>query len=280
MTSEPLNQEPATLVLAAFKGWSEAAEVSTEALEYLLEHWDYISCTEIDCSDYYSLTENRPIIDIDAHGNKEIFWPQTTVHHVKSPTLPNTNIYIVIGDEPNLRWQQFCTDILAATTPKAPGLIITLGGMLAEVLHNRPVIVHGSTSDVTIQALTGYEPSRYEGPISILAALQEEFEKVGFSAVSVQALVPHYVYTDTCPKASLALLRGLEEILDTSIPLEDLIDEARAWQTGADDFVANDEELIEYVRNLELHSDTSDLPEASGEQIAREFERYLRRREI
>jgi hypothetical protein len=280
VASEPLEKDPATLVIAAFKGWSNASDASTDALEYLLEVWDVISVTEIDRDPYYSYTDNRPEVLISVDGNREIFWPQTMVHHVKAPTLPNTNIYIVIGDEPNMRWQPYCAEIIKALTPKSPGLIITLGGMLAEVLHNRPIPVHGNATDPRIQAITGFETSRYEGPMSILGVLQDECESVGFESASLWAAIPHYVSNDPCPKASLALLRGVEDILDTSIPLDELTEEARAWQTGADEYVTNDDDLVDYVRTLEESIETSDLPEASGEEIAREFERYLRRREI
>ena len=280
MTSEPLEKDPATLVIAAFKGWSNAADASTDALEYLLEVWDVVSVTDLDRDPYYSYTDNRPEVLISVDGHREIFWPQTTVSHVKSPTLPNTNIYIVIGDEPNLRWQGYCAEIIKSITPKTPGLIITLGGMLAEVLHSRPIPVHGNATDPRIQAMTGFETSRYEGPMSILGVVQEEFEAIGFESASLWAAIPHYVAGDPCPKASLALLRGIEDILDTSINLDELVEDARAWQTGADELVAGDEDVADYVRNLEANSEASDLPEASGEEIAREFERYLRRREI
>ena len=116
--------------------------------------------------------------------------------------------------------------------------------------------------------------------MSILGILQDECEAIGFESASLWAAIPHYVAGDPCPKASLALLRGIEDILDTSINLDELVEDARAWQTGADELVTGDEDIAEYVRNLEASSSASDLPEASGEEIAREFERYLRRREI
>ena len=279
MTEGPLDKDPATLVIAAFKGWSNAADASTDALEYLLEVWDVVSATEIVRDEYYSYTDNRPEVLISADGQREIFWPQTIVHHVVTPTMPNTNIYIIVGDEPNLRWQQYCAELLTVINPTTPGLLITLGGMLAEVLHSRPIHVHGHATDPRIQASTGYEPSRYEGPVSILGVLQDELETFGFETVSLWAAIPHYVAADPCPKASLALLRGVEDVLDSAIPLDELVENARAWQSGADELAATDEDIADYVRGLEESSEETELPEASGEAIAREFERYLRRRE-
>ena len=279
MTEGPLDKDPATLVIAAFKGWSNAADASTDALEYLLEVWDVVSVTEIARDEYYSYTDNRPEVLISVDGQREIFWPQTIVHHVVTPTMPNTNIYIIVGDEPNLRWQQYCAELITVINPKTPGLLITLGGMLAEVLHSRPIHVHGHATDPRIQASTGFEASRYEGPVSISGVLQDELEAFGFETVSLWAAIPHYVAGDPCPKASLALLRGVEDVLDIAIPLDELVENARAWQTGADELTATDEDIADYVRSLEESSEASDLPEATGEAIAREFERYLRRRE-
>jgi len=273
------DKDPATLVLAAFKGWGNAADASTDALEHLLEVWDVVSVTETARDEYYSYTDSRPEVLISVDGQREILWPQTIVHHVVTPTMPNTNIFIIVGDEPNLRWQQYCAELISVINPVTPGLLITLGGMLAEVLHSRPIHVHGHATDKRIQAITGYETSSYEGPVSILGVLQDELESFGFETVSLWAAVPHYVAADPCPKASLALLRGVEDVLDISIPLDELVENARAWQTGAEELLVSDEDLADYVRGLEADTKESDLPEATGEAIAREFERYLRRRE-
>ena len=279
MTEGSHDKDPATLVLAAFKGWGNAADASTDALEHLLEVWDVVSVTEIARDEYYSYTDSRPEVLISVDGQREILWPQTIVHHVVTPTMPNTNIFIIVGDEPNLRWQQYCAELISVINPMTPGLLITLGGMLAEVLHSRPIHVHGHATDKRIQAITGYETSSYEGPVSILGVLQDELESFGFETVSLWAAVPHYVAADPCPKASLALLRGVEDVLDISIPLDELVENARAWQTGAEELLVSDEDLADYVRGLEADTKESDLPEATGEAIAREFVRYLRRRE-
>ena len=96
-------------------------------------------------------------------------------------------------------------------------------------------------------------------------------------AVSLWAAVPHYVSQPPNPKATLALLNRLEDLLDLRIPLGELPEDARAWQVGVDQLAAEDSEVAEYVQTLEEARDTAELPEASGEAIAREFERYLRR---
>ena len=77
-----------------------------------------------------------------------------------------------------------------------------------------------------------------------------------------------------------ALVRKIEDVLDIPVPLGDLVEEARAWEVGVDELAEDDEEVADYVRQLEQARDTTELPEASGEAIAREFERYLKRRNV
>jgi predicted ATP-grasp superfamily ATP-dependent carboligase len=122
------------------------------------------------------------------------------------------------------------------------------------------------------------EPSTYEGPTGIVGVLQEACERFGIPAVSLWAAIPHYVSQAPSPKATLALVRRVEDILDIPVPLDELVEESRAWETGVNELAEDDEEVAEYVRQLEEARDTTELPEASGEAIAKEFERYLRRR--
>ena len=109
--------------------------------------------------------------------------------------------------------------------------------------------------------------------------LQDACARPGLQTVSLWAAVPHYVAQPPYPKATLALLRWIEDLLDIPMPLGDLSEEARAWEHGVDELAAQDSEVAEYVRDLEERKDATELPEASGDAIAREFERYLRRRE-
>jgi len=278
VSTEPVASEPTTLVIAAFKGAVHATEAATDALEHLLDVWDVMSVTEIGHDDYYSYTETRPEMVITEDGRSEIFWPQTSIHHVVTPTLPNTNIYIVIGDEPNLRWQKFCGELLAVINPSSPGLLISLDAVATDVIHTRPFPVYGYTTDPRIQAATGFELSSFEGPVNIVGLLQSELEVFEYSSAFMFATIPNYISSDPCPKASLALLNMLEDVLDVAIPLDELVENARSWQISADRLASEDEDLAEYVRLREEELDAMELPEASGESIAREFERYLRRR--
>jgi predicted ATP-grasp superfamily ATP-dependent carboligase len=154
-----------------------------------------------------------------------------------------------------------------------------LGALLADTPHTRPIPVSGTTSDDAMRDRLDLEESTYEGPTGIVGVFQDACVASGMPAVSVWAAVPHYVAQPPCPKATLALLGMVEDVLGIAIPLGDLPENAKAWERGVDELASEDDEIGDYVRSLEETRDTAELPEASGEAIAREFERYLKRRQ-
>jgi len=156
-------------------------------------------------------------------------------------------------------------------------MVVTLGALLADSPHTRPVPVNGTASDRATTDALGLERSRYEGPTGIVGVLQDACSHAGLPAVSFWAAVPHYVSTPPVPKATLALLRRVEDLLDLAVPLGELPEEAREWERQVDEVAAGDDEVKAYIATLEDREPAADLPEASGEAIAKEFERYLRR---
>ena len=185
---------------------------------------------------------------------------------------------LVQGIEPNMRWRGFCSELVESFTTLGAELVLLLGALLADSPHTRPVPVTAAASDPALAADLRAEPVDYKGPTGIVGVLQHACADAGIPAVSLWASVPHYVAQPPCPKATLALIRGVEDVLDVSLPLADLPAEARAWERGVDELAEQDTEVAEYVRTLEEAKDATELPEASGDAIAREFERYLRRR--
>jgi hypothetical protein len=178
-----------------------------------------------------------------------------------------------------MRWRSFCNEILGFAHELGVELVVILGALLGDTPHTRPVPVSGVTSDPDLARTMDLEETKYEGPTGIVGILQEACTHAGVPAVSLWAAVPHYVSQPPNPKATLALLNRLEDLIDMRIPLGELAEDARAWQLGVDQLAAEDSEVAEYVQTLEEARDTAELPEASGEAIAREFERYLRRRD-
>jgi proteasome assembly chaperone (PAC2) family protein len=265
------------VLVAAFEGWNDAGDSASGTVEHLREVWDAQLLAELDSEDYYDYQVNRPHVGIDENGERHLTWPATRVFVARVPLFPR-DVVLVQGIEPNMRWQQFVREILGLAAELEVSMVLTLGALLSDIPHTRPVPVTGTTSDAAMAADLGLEPSTYEGPTGIVGVLQDACTRFGIPAVSLWAAVPHYVAQPPCPKATLALVRRVEDILDIPVPLGDLVEESRAWETGVDELAEEDEEIAEYVRQLEEARDATELPEASGEAIAREFERYLRRR--
>lgn len=266
------------VLVAAFEGWNDAGEAATGVVEHLEESWQAVPLGKIDPEEYYDFQVNRPHVSVDETGVRSLDWPTTRVSLAR-PAGVGRDVVLVRGIEPNMRWRGFCAELLAAVRDLGVERIVTLGALLADVPHTRPVPVTVSTSDEKLAKSLGLEPSRYQGPTGIVGVLQDAARRDGLVATTLWAAVPHYVAQSPCPKATLVLLRRIEDLLNLPVPLGDLPDEARAWQHGVEELATEDPEIADYVRRLEQARDTTDLPEASGEHIAREFERYLRRRD-
>jgi len=266
------------VMVAAFEGWNDAGEAASGAVAHLRTVWDAQPLADLDSEEYYDYQVNRPIISMDETGIRSLTWPSTRVYIARVPLFPR-DLVLVQGIEPNMKWQQFVREILGLAAELDVSTVITLGALLSDTPHSRPVPVTSTSSDAALQVEHDHlEASQYEGPTGIVGVIQEACSRFGISALSLWAAVPHYVAQPPCPKATLALVRRIEDILDVPVPLGDLVEEARAWEAGVNELAADDEEVADYVRQLEEARDAVDLPEASGEAIAKEFERYLRRR--
>lgn len=265
------------VVIAAFEGWNDAADASSTVIDHLIEVWQARTVGQVDPEDFYDYQMNRPSLATDLNGHRSLTWPTTRIA-VASPPGLDRDVVLVRGLEPNMRWRQFCAELLAACDDLGGRLIVTLGALLADTPHTRPVPVTGSATEPDLVDRLKLDQSTYEGPVGIVGVFQDACTQLDLPAVSYWAAVPHYVAQPPCPKATLALVGALEDLLETSIPLGDLPEEARAWERGVDELAQEEEEIADYVRALEETRDTTDLPEASGEAIAREFERYLKRR--
>ncbi|MFG2289036.1 PAC2 family protein [Streptomyces sp. NPDC048595] len=270
------------VMVAAFEGWNDAGDAASAAVAHLDREWKGEVFAALDAEDYYDFQVNRPTVFLDG-GVRKITWPTTRLSVVRVGDANGKgrarDLVLVRGIEPSMRWRSFCNEILGFAHELGVEMLVVLGSLLGDTPHTRPVPVSGVTSDADLARRLDLEESRYEGPTGIVGILQEACTHAGVPAVSLWAAVPHYVSQPPNPKASLALLNRLEDLLDISIPLGELSEDARAWQLGVDQLAAEDSEVAEYVQSLEEARDTADLPEASGEAIAREFERYLRRRD-
>ncbi|MFE6484487.1 PAC2 family protein [Streptomyces sp. NPDC057757] len=266
------------VMVAAFEGWNDAGDAASTAVAHLDKEWKGEVFAALDAEDYYDFQVNRPTVWLDG-GVRKITWPTTRLSVVRVGGEKPRDLVLVRGIEPSMRWRSFCNELLGFAHELGVELVVILGALLGDTPHTRPVPVSGVTSDADLARTMDLEETKYEGPTGIVGILQEACTHAGVPAVSLWAAVPHYVSQPPNPKATLALLNRLEDLIDLRIPLGELPEDARAWQLGVDQLAAEDSEVAEYVQSLEEARDTADLPEASGEAIAREFERYLRRRD-
>ncbi|MGI8433671.1 MAG: PAC2 family protein [Nocardioidaceae bacterium] len=265
------------VVIAAFEGWNDAGEAASDAIEHLLVTWNATLLATVDPEDYYDFQVNRPHVGFDSSGERELSWRSTRFWHCFSPPS-GRDVILVTGIEPNLRWRSFCAEVLDYVNGLGSQTLITLGALLADVPHTRPVPITGVSSNADLVEKHRLETSRYAGPTGILGVLQDAAHNRGLSTLSYWAAVPHYVAQPPAPKATLALLGQLEDFLGAPIDMRGLPEEAKAWERGVDELASDDSDVADYVRSLEEERDTAELPEASGDAIAREFERYLKRR--
>ncbi len=280
MSAQPSQELPTgeAVLLAAFEGWNDAGSAATHALEHLHEVWAAEQVDELDPEEYHDFQVNRPHVSTAADGTREITWPTTAIALATAPRS-GRRVVIVHGIEPSMRWRRYSTELLAIAEGLGVRHVVTIGALLADVPHTRPIPVTATCEEAALRERLGLERSTYEGPTGIVGVLAHEAQQRGLSSVSLWAAVPHYVAHPPSPKATLALLHRVEEMLGEPVPMGELPDDAAAWQHGVDELAGEDGEIGEYVRQLEEAKDTAELPEASGEAIAQEFERYLRRRD-
>jgi proteasome assembly chaperone (PAC2) family protein len=271
------------IMVVAFSGWNDAAEAATGAASHILGCWTDPSFTvtpeliaDLDSEEFYDFQVNRPMISVDDSKIRSLTWPGTQVFGLATPDL-DFDFVVVRGVEPSMKWKTFVKDILDLADDLEISMIITLGSMLADAPHTRPITVSGSGANPEIAKRLGVEVSSYEGPTGILGALQDGCIRRGIDAVSLWAAVPHYASGSPSPKATLALVNALEDFLEIDIPQGELPDSSLEWEKDVNDLAQEDTEVAEYVKALEESKDASDLPDVSGESIARELERFLRR---
>ncbi|MEV7962181.1 PAC2 family protein [Oerskovia paurometabola] len=265
-------------MLAAFEGWNDAGSAATAALLHLHDLWDAQDLAELDPEEYHDFQVIRPVVTTGEDGRREISWPATKIVAATAPGS-GRRVLLVHGIEPSMRWRRYCRELLDLAEREGVTTVVTLGALLADVPHTRPIPMTATSESAGLRAVLDVEPNSYEGPTGIVGVLQHAAAERGMQSVSLWAAVPHYVANPPSPKATIAILSRVEELLSDPIPLGDLPEEAEAWQHGVDELAAEDEEIAEYVHQLEEAKDTAELPEASGEAIAREFERYLKRRD-
>ena len=254
------------VMIAAFEGWNDAGEAASAVIEHLAEIWDAEVVAALDPEDYYDFQVNRPRVLLEG-GKRRISWRTTRVL-VATDTSLGRDVVLVQGVEPSFRWRAFAIELMELAQATDVSMVITLGALMADVAHSRPIPVSATSDSEDTRHRHDLEMSTYEGPTGIVGVLADAATQVGIPSVSAWAAVPHYAGHSPSPKATLALVSRLEELLDAPIEHADLDEDSRAWERGINELASSDSEVAEYVESLEEAQDTADLPEASGDAIA------------
>jgi hypothetical protein len=268
------------VLVVAFEGWNDAGEAASGVVQTLRDELDVHPIAEVDPEDYFDYQFNRPTVETDEDGNRILVWPGVSIYGPAQPSAaPGAAIYLLLGTEPSRGWKTFTEEVFEVIEDAEITGIVFLGAMLADVPHTRPISVFTSSENAEVRDSLGIEKSSYEGPVGILSVLSAAADKAGIATISIWASVPHYVHNSPSPKATLAIIERLEQLIDVVIPRGELVEESAAWENGIDALAGDDEEMAAYIEQLEQARDTVDSPEASGDAIAEEFERYLQRRD-
>jgi proteasome assembly chaperone (PAC2) family protein len=268
------------VLVCAFAGWNDAASAATAALEAVAASLDSEVVARIDPEEFYDFQVNRPNIRLVEGQTRQIDWPANTLVAVTVPSAER-DLVLLSGVEPNVRWRTFAEAVVSAAERLGVEMVITLGALIADVAHTRPVPITGLASDPELVQQLGLSRSNYEGPTGIVGVVHDACGRRQISSASLWAAVPHYVAAVPNPKAALALLRRLEGLTGVAVDASELEDATERFEDQVDRAVSANPEIEELVRNLEAAQETElqlgqDVP--SADAIAQEFQRFLRQR--
>ena len=258
------------IMVIAFAGWNDAGGASTWAIRSLIEKTIATEILTFDSEEFYDFSRERPTVHLDGES-RSLSWPKNTI------SLSNDgSLLLMEGVEPQLNWQTFTQNILAEAQKYNVSMIITLGSLLAEVPHSRPVLIHGVSENTEINKSYGLQTSSYEGPTGIIGVINQLSTDAGIPNMSFWATVPNYVAGAESPKAALALIEKLKTTLNLSLNTTDLEIASSAYERQINQIIEGDPDTSKYVDELEDNYDAGDYEVASPEDFVKDVENFLR----
>jgi predicted ATP-grasp superfamily ATP-dependent carboligase len=267
------------ILISAFRGWNDGGQGASLAASYLARLWDAELIADVDPEEFFDFQATRPHVKLEDGLTRQIVWPETAFYRAR-PEGFDRDVVLLLGVEPNLRWQAFTRLIVDYAADLGVELVVSLGSLLADVPHTRPCPVTGSATDPELVERLGLQASRYEGPTGIVGVLHDACRRQNLPSVSFWAAVPHYVSLTPSPRAALALCERLGSLLEIEIDVEELQEAAEGYVEQVSRAVATDADTQAYVDELETRADEldeADLP--SGDALAAELTRFLRERD-
>jgi proteasome assembly chaperone (PAC2) family protein len=271
----------APALVCAFKGWNDASDSASTALTFVGGALGAQRFAHIDPEEFYDFQATRPRIKMVEGSARALEWPAVELYEARVPRAPR-DLILMVGSEPSFRWRTFSEVVVELVEAIGAQLVVTLGALLADVPHTRPIAVTGLSSDPSLVARLGLAPSSYEGPTGIVGVLHAAFQSEGLPSASLWAAVPHYVAASPNPKAALALVRKLEGLVGVVIDAGELETAALDYERQVNIAVQGDPDVQAFVERLEQsageESEAEPMPLPSGDAIARELQRFLRQR--
>ena len=270
----------APALICAFRGWNDAADAASSALSFVGESLGARRFATIDPEEFYDFQATRPRIKMVEGQTREIEWPSVELYEARIPRAPR-DLILLGGSEPSFRWRSFTALIVELAEALGVQLVVTLGALLADVPHTRPISVTGLASDPVLVQRLGLTQSTYEGPTGIVGVLHGACQAAGLPSASLWAAVPHYIAASPNPKAALALVRKLEGLVGVAVDAMDLETASGDYERQVNAAVQSDPDVQAFVERLEQaaideETEVTELP--SGESIARDLQRFLRQR--
>ena len=270
----------APAMVCAFQGWNDAGDAASSAVSFLASALNARRFARIDSEEFYDFQANRPCVRFADGGKREIVWPSVEVFEAPAPRAPR-DLVLVQGVEPSMRWRSFSANLIDLAEALGVQVVVSLGALLGDVPHTRPVAITGHASDPALVERLGMEASTYEGPTGIVGILHSACTEAGMPSASLWAGVPHYVAAAANPKAALALVRRVEGLIGVSVDVSELESAAADYERQVDRAVQSDPDILAFVEGLEQRAESEERsPEEvpSGDILAREFQRFLRQR--
>lgn len=265
--------------MIAFEGWNDAAEGATLAASEIVNQLGGNVLESIDPEEYYDFQFSRPIIKNLEDSHRELIWPTTELLGASPETIQSfpkmANVFVLTGPEPSRRWRSFADEVMEFVEDREIESVVFFGAMLADVPHTRPIQVFKSSPYKEVRDLHDAEIPQYEGPVGILSIIAERLQLENLPFLSFWAAVPHYVHNAPAPKAAMALIQAVEDVIQVGLDTSTLADQSFEWERGIDEVAEQDDEMANYIETLEERRDSMDSEQVSGDQIAFEFEKYL-----
>lgn len=292
LTSSPKLPGDSRVLIAAFEGWSDAGAATTTVLQHLGGLIGAELLHSIGADGFVDFQVHRPKVGFDEAGARVLDWPETRLYGSRRSAAPEADadaehvhridgspvseLYLLAGVEPARDWESFAEEIVDLVDAWSIETVILLGALFSDAPHSRPIVTSLSSEDPGLRAESGATRSDYEGSVGISTVVELALCAADVPVLCLWAQVPHYVHSSPSPKVALALLDKLEELLDVVIPRGELLSEATEWEENIDRIASSDEDMAQYIQRLEEARDATSAPEATGDAIAYEFEKFLR----